>query len=566
MNKRDKFVTDLIAEMTVEQKVGQCFVLGFVGTVLTPVTLQRIRKFYPAGIRTGVPLRSKNAYHDPYATSKEFAHRVARAPRGNVKDYKIGYLNPIVTDYEYCAMINEMKQAALDNDLGVPLHITFDCEGGQSCDYGLNGMNLFPAAMGIGKSKDKELAHDVAWSIGTQFKALGFNWIHSPVLDVNTEPLNTEINVRSYSEDPEEATDYGQEALKGFKEAGIITTGKHFPGRGASNSDAHHGLPVIDLPEAELRKHLIPFKKLVDAGIPSIMTAHTAYPALDPSGLPATLSKPILTDLLKEELEFEGAIVSDDITMGGIVQNFEVADAIITAINAGVDLVLFRDDSPLVEEVIPQVIEAVKSGKITEERINDALTRTLSVKYDYGLFENGNITAPEAASDGIQNPKVREVAEKAARETTFVLRDNNNVLPVSADKKILLVEQVPRLAEVINQNHYHPGILWRKFFEVNTEVMSVEVGMDYDEEDCKRVLDRIDEADVLVITNFFERRAGGGGNFVEELHKMGLNKPIVVITNNPYPITVSPEFETVVIAYANSSEAYEVIAETVLKR
>jgi beta-N-acetylhexosaminidase len=564
MNKKQDFVSNLIDGMTLEQKVGQCFVLGFVGTVLTPITLQRIRRFFPAGIRTGVTLRSKTAHHDPYATSDKFAHRVARAPRGNAKDYKSGYINPTVTDAEYCSMLNRMKQEALDNGLGIPLHIAFDSEGGYSCDYGLNGMKLFPAPMGICKSGDKELANQSAWAIGEQFKALGFNWIHSPVLDVNTEPLNREISVRSYSEDQEEAAEYGEAAFEGFKQAGIITTGKHFPGRGASTSDAHHGLPVIDLPESELRKHLVPFQKLIDAGIPSIMTAHTAYPALDPSGLAATLSKPILTDLLKNEMGFEGVVVSDDITMGGIVEKFEVADAIITAINAGVDLILFRDDSPLVEEVIPQVIEAVKDGRIKLERIEDALTRSLGVKYDYGVFENGNKMPVESASSGINNPKVKEIAEKAAKETTFILRDSKNTLPISSDKNILLIEQVPSLAAIINQNHYHPGIMWRKFFELNEDVMSVEVDMDYSEEDRARVLDRVEEADVLVVTNFFGRRAGGGGNFVKELHEMKLGKPIVVITNNPYPMTVSDEFETIVMTYANSPEAYEVVAKITL--
>jgi beta-N-acetylhexosaminidase len=326
-------------------------------------------------------------------------------------------------------MLNSMKKAALENGLGIPLHITLDAEGGFSSDFCLNGTNLFPQPMGITRTGDKELAYEVAWAIARQVTALGFNWIHSPVLDVNTEPMNSEISIRSYSPDPDEAAEFALEALKGYKTGGLITTGKHFPARGPSIADAHHGLPVIDIPEDELRKHLIPYQRLIKAGLPCIMTAHTAYTAFDDKDKAATLSKKILTDLLKGEMGFNGCITTDDITMGGIVERYEVADAVIEAINAGCDLILMRDDSALVDEVIPRVIEAARSGRISEERLNDALFRSLSVKHEYGLFENGNLTDPEKASEGIQDRKVIHITKKQLKKPLLFLEVNREYCP-----------------------------------------------------------------------------------------------------------------------------------------
>jgi beta-N-acetylhexosaminidase len=560
---KEKTISDLISRMTIEQKVGQCFVLGFVGTILTPVTLQRIRKYHPAGIRTFVNLRAKTAAHDPYATGGKFADRVARAPRGNIKDYLTDVPVAHISNTDYAAMLNSMKQAALENGLGIPLHITLDAEGGFSADYCLNNTNLFPQPMGVTRTGDKTLAYEVAWAISRQMTALGFNWIHSPVLDVNTEAMNSEISIRSYSPDPDEAAEFALEALKGFQKGGLITTGKHFPARGPSIADAHHGLPVIDILEEELRKHLIPYQRLIDAGLPCIMTAHTAYPAFDDKDRAATLSKKIITGLLKEEMGFKGAVTTDDITMGGIVERYEVADAVIESINAGCDLILMRDDSALVDEVIPRVIEAARSGRISEERIHDALTRSLSVKFDYGLFENGNLVDTAKAGDGINDPEVKRITLKAAEKTTFVLRAEAGVLPIADMDKALLIEQVTPLQLLVNNFHYHPGLLWKYLYQQYPSLGSVEATMAYDEADEKRIISHItlDNPQTIIITNYHWRRGANGNEFVQKLHKLYPEKTIIVVTNNHYPLTTCDEYKNVIIQYSVDKEAYKLVAK-----
>jgi beta-N-acetylhexosaminidase len=561
---KQSFIEKKISEMTVEQKVGQCLVIGFAGTVVTPEIINRIKKYYPAGIRVAHMFRAKTAVHDPYATSEEFAHRVIRRPTRTMKDMVPGIPAPFTTNEEFCKFLNTMKKAALENGLGLPLHITFDMEGDASADYFHGGINYFPSAMGIGKSGEEKLAYDVAWAVARQVTPVGISWTHSPVLDVNTNPLNPEIGTRSYGETAEEASKYAVEAFKGYRDGGLITTGKHFPGRGPSAQDAHGGLPVIELSREELQEHLNSFQALIDEGIPCIMTAHTAYPALDPSGLPATLSKPILTDLLKGEMGFKGTITTDDITMGGIVAKYEVHEACTMALNAGSDLILIREEAGLIDEVFPALVEAVKSGKISEERINDAVRRTLSVKYDYGLFTDGGVKDENRASEGIKDSKVSKIALESAIKTVSVLRDEQNILPLSKETKVLLVEQIHPLHLSTNSQSCHPGILWENMFKYSENVGMVETRLDFPQEDKQRVFARIAESDVIIITNYYFRRFGSIGNdFIKEVLAFG--KPVVVITNTPYSFGVQPEHKTVILTYGGSPESMAEIARKVFQ-
>ena len=560
---RDTFVSNLIDKMTLEQKVGQCFVIGFCGTVVTPSILKRIRTIKPAGIRAGLTFRAKTALHDPYATSEVFAHRVLRDPTGSVKDIIPGILPPHCTNEEYCEFLNTMKEEALKDGLGIPLHITMDLEGDVSCDYTRGGLFNLPSPMGATVSGDKQMAYDAAWATGRQLNALGVNWLHSPVLDTNTEPMNPEIGTRAYGEKPDQVIEYGEEGYKGFKASGIITTGKHFPGRGESVTDAHRGLPVIDMPREEMDQHLKPFKAMVDAGIPCIMTAHTVYPCLDPDNA-ATLSKKILTDLLKNEWGFEGCVTTDDITMGGIVEKYEVDQACVASLNAGCDLILLRDEAPLIDEVFEKVVQAVRDGKLPEERINDAVRRSLGVKFDYGLFENGNLRDVAQASSGIKDPKVAQIARVTAEKAVKLLRAEAGLLPLSKETKVLVIEQRCPLHFRTETQKCHPGILWEAFFGRSQDPGQVEVEMVPSEYDMKRIMKRIeaDDFDVIVTSNYYDRRAHSKSLFVDEMVK-ATNKPIIVVTNSPYPYTVDDAYKTVICTYGVAPESLTAAVKTI---
>ncbi len=563
---KEDFLLSKIASMSIEQKVGQCFVLAFQGTIITPNILHRIRDFYPAGVRTCHRFREKDSIHDPGCTPPEFKHRMFRQPYGTIKDLSRGIASPFYTNQEYTEVLNQLKQAALDNDLGHPLHITFDIEGDTNSDYAHGGCHFFPGFLGIAQTGDPEMGYEVAKAICDQVVPIGFGWTHSLVLDVNTNPMNPEIGGRSFGDNADVVIEYAKAVLRGYQEGGIIATGKHFPGRGASVSDAHQGLPLINLSKKEMMEHIRPYKPLIEAGMPAVMTAHTLYPSLEPEDIPATLSHKILTGILKEELGFEGCVTTDCLGMGGIVSRFELADAVIKTLNAGADLLLIRDEGAIMEEVIPAVIEAVRDGRVPEERIDDALRRSLGVKYDYGYFEENalnGIKDPAQADKGTQSESVKLTARKVAKKALKVMRDDQEILPLKPDTKVLLVEQVHILHELANNKYCHPPVLWQKMLQRSENVGCVEVNIEFTEDDRKRVLARYDEVDVIVVTNYFGRREGKakGGDFVSDLVKKG--KPVIVVTNSPFPFTVKPEYKTVIVTYGVSPECLDEAAAAI---
>ncbi len=564
--KKEKFIDGLISGMTLEQKVGQCLVIGFVGTVITPEILRRIRNFYPAGVRAGLTFRVKTAVHDPTAVGKDrYSERVVRQPKGTVKDFIPGIPIPHCTNEEYCEFLNRLKQEALDNGLGVPLHITLDMEGDLSNDYQRGGIHYFPSCMGLGMTGDRQLIKDVAWAVARQVTALGFNWIHSPVVDVNTNPMNPEIGTRGYSEDPEEVAGYAIAALEGFREGGLIATAKHYPGRGESAVDAHDALPVIDVDRKGMMDiHLHPYKKMIAAGLPAVMTAHTAYPSLDPSGESASLSKEIITDVLRGELGFRGVITSDAITMGGIIQKYEVPEACIRAIEAGSDLVLVRDESNLIDEIYEGMVAAARKGRLSEERLEESIRRTLSLKYDYGLFDKGNLREVARAGEGINDPRVVKIESDAARRTVNILWDEQNVLPLKPDQNILLVEQVNPLHAMTNSQACHPSILWEHMFHYKDDLEQVETHLIHTDNDKARVWAKYDKADILVVTSYYYRNQAFDDSFVQELIDRG--KPVIVVSNTHYPTGVRDTFKTLVVTYGVGPESIRAVAARLFGR
>lgn len=543
-------IESLLGEMTLAQKVGQMMVFGFCGPVITPDIKELIQKYHVGGLRISQKFRSVSLAHDvkPGTTPDEMTLRSIEQPEGNHRDYSDFGAATSASAYEYTKVLNQLRAYSKDRDLGVPIHFTVDQEG-SACDDMLGGQRLFPHPKGIAMAGDPSLAYRVAYQNGRQLKALGVNMTHSPVLDVNTNPLNPEIGTRSFSGITDEVVDYGREAIRGYLDAGLICTGKHFPGRGESVTDAHWELPIVDLGIEKLTdEHIRPYKELLSAGLPAVMTAHSRYPALGVNDIPASTSKRIITELLREELGFEGLITTDNMMMGGIIRMYPMVEAVIRVIEAGHDLVLCRDESPIRIKILEGVIDAVQSGRIAESRIDESVLRILSMRYDQGLFEDELDADPVAAQALIDDEAVLAATHEAASKSTILLRDEDNLLPLSKTEKILLIEQVFPTQKFANNMYSHPGLLWESMSKHSNNLASVEIDYVPSEKDMQRVEARLDESDLIVMTNYYYHKAASSiTGYVRELKKRG--KRIVIVANSPFPFAAPDDFGTVVLCF-----------------
>jgi beta-N-acetylhexosaminidase len=548
---RDQWVDERMGKMSVEQKIGQLLVFGFAGTVITPDVVEMVRRYHLGGLRISQAFRGMTLFNDvkPGTQPGEAVLRSLHYPEGLNRDFSVMKPASYCTLPQYAETLNRLRDIALERPLGIPIHFTVDQEGSGSDDLVFD-TKLFPHPMGLAATGDPKMAYLAARHIGRQARAVGANMIHSPVLDVNTNPRNPEIGTRAYSDNPDTVTTYALETLRGFQETGLMATGKHFPGRGESMADAHWELPSVNLSKEELyAKHLAPYRALIRAGLPAIMTAHSLYPSLGVSKDPAGASAAFLRDVLRGELGFQGVITTDNMMMGGVLHHWELREAVLQYILAGNDLILLRDESPIRIRIVQYLLDAFKQKRLPEARLDESVHRVLRFRWDMGLARDGGKVNPaQAASVGIHDPDTCKAAREIAEKSVLLLRDRNRVMPVARDRKILVVEQVFPTHLAANTMECHPGLLWDEMCRLGTQVGSVEIQNTPTPADIDRVRRRLGEADVLVTTNYYYHKAAASiTDLVREM--MATGKPVIAVTNTPYDFAAPDDLPAVITVF-----------------
>ena len=293
--------------------------------------------------------------------------------------------------------------------------------------------------MAFGAAGDPEFSRYEGQITAREARALGVQWVYYPVADVNNNPDNPIINIRSFGENPEAVAAHVKAFIEGAhadKRDFVLTTAKHFPGHGDTSTDTHMSLAVITADRERLeRVELVPFRAAIEAGVDSIMTAHVAVPALAPPDLPATLAPAILTDLLRKQLGFQGLVVTDALEMGSIVKGFGVGDAAVRALEAGADALLMPADP---EAAIRAVVAAVESGRLSRARILESAVKLLAAKEKVGL-DRRRFVDLDAIGDIIDSPEANERAQQIADRAVTLVRNGGNLLPLAAPERACYV-------------------------------------------------------------------------------------------------------------------------------
>jgi len=522
---------EIIAEMNLEEKIGQCVVVGMSGTQITNDLKEAVTRYHCSGLRLSPFLKVFRYFSDDKAKKAEI-NDPEYSP-SKQKMMKQG-IPPSYTAEQYAATLNELRDLAAERRLKLPLHMVIDQEGDTSKDIARGGIRQFPSSMGIVASDSTRLAYDVAKSTGIQMKAGGFDMIHSPVVDVNINPNNPEIGRRAYSDDPDVVAEYALAQIKGYKDAGVIAAAKHFPGRGDSATDAHHACPSLDVSKKRLLDvELRPYKKLIAAEIDSIMIAHCMYPQIDPDNI-SSVSRKIVTGLLRDELGFKGLITTDSMTMGALIDKYGTGEACARALQAGADIILMKAENEWRGEMFYTIRKWVEEGRIKEDELDQKLERILSLKFKYGLFSKMGKVKPEKVRKPFNDSYVVQTEKKAAVNAVMVCKDQLQALPLSANKKTLLINQ-QNTTKTPNDYWDHPSLFQEIMEKELPDISVIETEFGYAEEDEKFIFSHLNnkQYDLIICTNFYDR-ASQPQQYVKKL--IDQDYPVLIITNTPYCI------------------------------
>ncbi|MBE3135487.1 MAG: hypothetical protein IMZ55_18625, partial [Acidobacteria bacterium] len=554
--KRDAFIARKLAKMSLVEKIGQLLTFTRRGAMLTPSGIEQITKLQCGGLclEPYAVETCKNLYWGNTQLDKNFQKPADYFTIANTyfagKSFGIS-----ITPEDYTKDLNRLQKIAVARRSGIPLHMTIDFEGDFKNDYMAGGIRQFPPPMGMAAIGDPKLTYKIGLTIAKQLANIGVTQMYSPVCDVNINPKNPEIGVRSFGDDPETCAKHVVAIVKGFQDGGIAATAKHFPGRGDSATDAHDVLDVIRADKKRMQEvELVPFKAAIGAGVKAIMTGHSVYPAYD-AKFPTTLSEKLLTGLLREELGFDGVIVSDAIGMAAILKQWPLPRACALAIRAGCDTILLKADDESRSQCLFGIKQAVESGELSEKRIDEAVTRLLRMKYDQGLFETAGKKDPKKAQAYAMSKPVIDLSWDVARKALITMRDDKKTLPLKADKRILVIEQRIPYEFVGKDPYMHQHMFCEAMVNYSSNLILVDTDFAATEDELAECLKLAELVDTVVMTNYYARIVKTGNNrlLVKKLKEAG--KTVVVVTNFPYVEGTTAEADVVICNFSGTPDS-----------
>jgi beta-N-acetylhexosaminidase len=454
---------------------------------------------------------------------------------------------------QVAGLSNGVQRAAVQSGAGIPLLISTDQEQGTIVRLGPPATQ-FPGIMALGASRDSDAAREAAALTGRELAAVGINQDYAPVADVNVDPANPVIGVRSFGADPTLVRTMTAAQVKGYeRDAGIVATAKHFPGHGDTELDSHTDIPVIRHTREQWEQiDAPPFEAAIDAGIGSIMTGHLVFPELDPSEDPATLSYPIMTGILREQLGYDGVVCTDALGMQGVREKYGDDRVVVLAVNAGVDMLLRPPAFDLAHQAL---LTAVRKQEISRRRLDEAVTRILWLKLARGIVHEPYVDVDEVDEIvGTQDHLAR--ADRITERTTTLVKNDADLLPLAPGARSVLVTGSGDAAT---------SALAEAMTEHGATAEAYATGTRPTDTAIATALERASASDLTVVltqkawdTRVTDPQARQQ-RLVHELVATG--RPVVVVAvNDPYDIAHFTEAPTFLVTYAGNAVALRACA------
>jgi len=477
-----------------------------------------------------------------------------------VEDFKIGgFMLYRGTPYSQRQIIEKLQEHAR-----IPLLFSQDLEWGAGMR--IEHTTRFPSMMALGATRDPDLVYAMARAIAEEVKAMGIQQSYAPVADINNNPGNPIVNVRSFGETPELVTSMVTAYVRGLQDGGVMATAKHFPGHGDTQVDSHKGLPILNFDEKRLFSlELKPFQALIEQGVDSIMMGHLSLPSLiDEKGVPASLSPEIVTGLLRNKLGFKGLIVTDAMQMSGVTECCGVREASVRAVKAGNDVLLMSPDPRSGRAAI---LDAVREGELDPAQIDTAVRHILTAKIKAGLF---NSTQKDNAFDQIfkdvATPENLALASRIARKSVTLLQNDNRLIPILKDPgKVVCVT----LSDTDAPNVSRPFLraLERR---VSNQLQTFLVDLRTQKSEYKDILSAVKHADLVLIPCYFKVRAWSGkiglspesGEFLNHLIKKS-ERSMVLTFGNPYILEGISHPQAFLTCYSSEPATQDVMVQAI---